>query len=129
MDALFGKTIDMLSKMLDYRARRHQLITSNVANLGTPDYRPADLEFSRSLEEAAGSSPGAVPLRTDNPRHIRGQTDGESGASYTVRREETKAGLDREMARLAENQLWYNMTVEMLARKFRSIDNVLKETK
>ncbi|MGV8078668.1 MAG: flagellar basal body rod protein FlgB [Syntrophales bacterium] len=127
MDALFGKTIDMLSKMLDYRSKRHQLLTSNVANLDTPDYRSSDLEFNKKLQQAIGSR-GTLPLTTDHPRHMDGRTGGRD-ASYTVNREESRASLDKEMARLAENQLQYNMTVEMLARKFRGIGNVVKETK
>ncbi len=127
MDALFGKTIDILSKMLDYRSKRHQLLTSNIANLDTPDYRPSDLEFNRDLRQAMHSG-GAMPLVKDHPRHLDGRTGGKD-ASYSVRREEGRASLDREMTRLAENQLQYNMTVEMLARKFRGIGNVLKETK
>lgn len=127
MEALFGKTIDMLSKMLDYRSKRHQLLTSNVANLDTPDYRPSDLEFNKNLQQAVRSS-GTLPLTTDHPGHMDGRTGGKD-ASYTVRQEEGRAGLDKEMARLAENQLQYNMTVEMLARKFRGIGNVVKETK
>jgi len=127
MDALFGRTIDMLSKMLDYRSKRHQLLTSNIANLDTPNYRPADLEFTRNLEQATHSS-GTLPMQTDDPRHMTGRTGG-TDAPYTVCREEGRASLDKEMARLAENQLQYNMTVEMLVRKFHGIDNVLKETK
>ncbi|NPU84715.1 MAG: flagellar basal body rod protein FlgB [Syntrophaceae bacterium] len=127
MDALFGKTIDMLSKMLDYRSKRHQLLTSNVANLDTPGYKSSDLEFNKNLERAIRSS-GTLPLTTDHPGHMTGRTGGKD-ASYTVRREEGQASLDKEMARLAENQLQYNMTVEMLARKFRGIGNVVKETK
>jgi flagellar basal-body rod protein FlgB len=127
MDALFGKTIDMLSKMLDYRSKRHQLLTSNIANLDTPGYRSSDLEFNKNLERAIRSS-GTLPLTTDHPVHMTGRTGGKD-SSYTVRREEGQAGLDKEMARLAENQLQYNMTVEMLARKFRGIGNVVKETK
>jgi len=128
MDALFGKTIDMLSKMLDYRARRHQLLTSNVANLDSPGYRPGDLEFNRSLQDAV-KTPGPVTLRTDHPAHLGGRTTGDGGVTWTVTQDEGRANLDREMARLAENHLQYNMTVEMLARKFRGIGNVLKETK
>ena len=42
---------------------------------------------------------------------------------------ELPAEIDTEMANLAENNLMYNMTVEMLARKFRGLNTVLKETK
>jgi len=45
----------------------------------------------------------------------------------TVR--EDKGSLDKEMATLSENHLMYNATIEMLARKFRGLNTVLKETK
>jgi flagellar basal-body rod protein FlgB len=37
--------------------------------------------------------------------------------------------LDTEMAKLAENNLMYNLAVELLARKFKGLDTVLKEAK
>jgi flagellar basal-body rod protein FlgB len=37
--------------------------------------------------------------------------------------------LDKEMGNLAENQLMYNLTIELLARKFRVVSNVLKEAR
>jgi len=37
--------------------------------------------------------------------------------------------MDHEMASLAENQLMYNLTIELLARKFRGLSNVLREAK
>jgi flagellar basal-body rod protein FlgB len=37
--------------------------------------------------------------------------------------------LDSEMTKLAENNLMYNLTVELLARKFKSLNTVLTETK
>jgi len=40
-----------------------------------------------------------------------------------------KVDLDKEMAKLAENNLMYNLTVEFLSRKFRSLNTVLRDTK
>ena len=43
MDALFNKTANLLSQMLEYRAKRHNVIVSNITNIDTPDFRPADM--------------------------------------------------------------------------------------
>ncbi len=37
--------------------------------------------------------------------------------------------IDTEMMNVSENNLMYNLTVELLARKFSGLDTVLKETK
>ena len=124
MDALFGKTINMLSGMLDYRAKRHTVIVSNVANLDTPDFKPADLSFKAELGRAdrltvTQTDPGHIPLRRNAP----------DAGRYEMSVSDKGVQVDTEMANLAENHLMYNMTVEMLARKFKGLGTVLREAK
>lgn len=124
MEALFGKTVNLLSTMLGFRADRHKLIAANVANIDTPDYQPAELTFKSSLAEEMGK--GKLKLFRTDKRHLPAA----SGTSdYRVTHSAEKVELDTEMANLAENQLMYNLTVEMLTRKFKGVDNVLKEAK
>ncbi len=124
MEALFGKTINLLSTMLGFRSDRHKVIASNIANIDTPDYHPADLTFRSRLDEAMGNR---IPLARTDRRHLPPIQD--KNADYRVVTSEGKVELDTEMANLAENQLMYNLTVELLSRKFKGIDNVLKEAK
>ena len=125
MQALFNKTYQMLSSILDYRAARQKVITSNVANLDTPNYKSKDLEFPDVLKSEMGAT--AELLRTD-PRHLP-TGSGSSTPAYKVTESADKTNIDSEMMNLSENNLMYNLTVELLARKFRSIQNVLKETR
>ena len=41
--SLFNKTVNVLSGMLNYRAKRHQVLLSNIANLDVPEYKASDL--------------------------------------------------------------------------------------
>jgi flagellar basal-body rod protein FlgB len=125
MEALFGKTINLLSTMLGFRSERHKLIASNIANIDTPDYRPTELTFRNNLEEALGKNKITL-VRTDK-RHFPPISDGSTG--YRIVNSDGKVELDTEMANLAENQLMYNLTVELLSRKFKGIKNVLTEAK
>lgn len=127
MKALFGKTFDVLAGLLEYRAERHQLIASNIANIDSPDYRPADLKFDAALDQA-GAGNRQVRLAKTDPMHFPIQ-DSVGQEDFEVVRSTQKTDVDTEMGRLAENHLMYNMTVEMLARKFRTISNLLKEAK
>ena len=128
MKALFGKTIDLLTMMADFRSRRHQVITSNVTNLDSADYRPADLTFGESLMKAMEET-GKLPLTKPNERHMPPGLGAGQKPDYQLVDTDSKVSLDKEMANLAENHLMYNLTVELLARKFRGLNTVLKETK
>lgn len=124
MDALFNKTVNLLSGMLDYRAKRHRVIASNVANLDTPGFKPSELSFKAELNRAE-------PLRTTQTHagHIPLRRNAPDAGRYELTVSDRNVQLDKEMANLAENHLMYNTTVEMLARKFRGLHTVLKETK
>ncbi|MCK4469567.1 MAG: flagellar basal body rod protein FlgB, partial [Desulfobacterales bacterium] len=113
MDALFGKTIEMLSAILDFRSERHKVIASNIANIDTPNYRPKDIVFKEELKALISNDDG---VRIDK-------------ADFEVIDSGERVNLDSEMAKLAENNLMHNLTVELLARKFRGLNTVLKETK
>ena len=124
MNFLFDKNIDLLSGMLDYRSKRHQVLASNIANLDTPDFKPSEMTFQKELDKKK-----RVSIVTTDPGHLqpKGKTTGP--VSFEVTTSEGEVKIDTEMASLAENHLMHNMTVEMLARKFRSLNIVLKEAK
>ncbi|MEA3417357.1 MAG: flagellar basal body rod protein FlgB [Thermodesulfobacteriota bacterium] len=127
MDALFGKTIEMLSAGLDFRSERHKVISSNIANIDTPNYRPKDIVFKEELE--AIISKGGVTMTGSRRGHMFEQLNSADKAGFEVIDSGERVDLDSEMAKLAENNLMYNLTVELLARKFRGLNTVLKETK
>lgn len=124
MDALFNKTINRLSDLLDYRTKRHKIIVSNIANLDTAGFKPSDLSFKDEL-----GAVGKITMATTNPGHIQNRNHPAGGARYDLKRSEENVNIDTEMSSLAENNLMYHMTVEMLARKFKGINVVLKEAK
>jgi flagellar basal-body rod protein FlgB len=127
MDALFGKTIGMLSAVLDFRSERHKVITSNIANIDTPHYRPKDLVFTEELKEMIESGE-RVTMTGSREGHLSGKGDpGE--AVFEVVEAGERVDLDSEMAKLAENNLMYNLAVELLARKFKGLNTVLREAK
>jgi len=75
LDRLFdSSTIPLLAKVAAFTERRHEVLTGNIANISTPDYRTRDLpvaEFQAALAEAVSrrNSEGAP---------------GQAGWSYTA---------------------------------------------
>ncbi|MFA6412154.1 MAG: flagellar basal body rod protein FlgB [Syntrophales bacterium] len=128
MPPLFNKTFDVLSNMLNYRSKRHQVILSNVTNIDTPGFKSTDLTFSNDLRDAMVSK-GKVQMTKTQDRHIAPELNKNDPGNYEVRETEEAVKIDTEMANLSENHLMYNTTVEMLARKFRTLQTALKETR
>jgi flagellar basal-body rod protein FlgB len=124
MDILFNKTIEMLSTILDFRSERNKVIASNIANIDTPGYKPKELVFKKQLEDFIDNGAEVTMTKTDK-RHLSDQ----SSHTFEVINSEEAVKIDNEMEKLAENNLMYNLTVELMARKFKSLDSVLREAK
>lgn len=122
MSILFSKTMNQLSGMLDYRSTRHKVIVSNIANIDTEGFKPSDVSFKQALGKA-----NSIPMTTTHPGHSGRNENGVGPVEVTT--SEGKVEIDTEMITLSENQLMYNATVDMLSRKFRGINTVLKEAK
>jgi flagellar basal-body rod protein FlgB len=116
MDILFNKTIGMLSAILDFRSERNKVIASNIANIDTPGYKPKELVFKKQLEDFIDNGTEVTMTKTD-----KGHLSKQSSHSFEVINSEEAVKIDNEMEKLAENHLMYNLTVELMARKFKSI--------
>ena len=132
---LFGTTVDLLSKTLDLRAKRHALITSNLANVETPKYTPTDLSFESELQTALKN--GGKDTRT-NPRHIPLKGGGVSldrVQGEVIELESRNIGpdgngveMEAEMGRMVENQIMYNTTVQLLSKKMEMMKQAIRGT-
>ena len=125
MEKLFGKMVSTLSDFADIWGLRHKVILSNVANNDTPDFKASELTFSRALKSAGNLK---VDLAQKHPAHFPGKK-GKSSVNYEIKGTEEKVNLDKEMATLSENQLMFNTTMEILARKFKGLKDTLNQAK
>ena len=135
MDRIFDKHFTLLQRSLDFRSQRQNLLTANVANAETPGYRAIDLVFEQALGEAMrAEEPG--PLRVSDRRHF----DGNDAVPLDMVKPVTiKSGnpvgtldgntvdLEREMAKLGENQIMYQVMTQIISSRFRGLRHVIKE--
>ena len=126
MEPLFGKTFNLLSTMMDYRSERHKVISSNIANLDTPGYKKADYVFKDDLKKAMDIR---LNLTRTDEKHFPNAPDEISRNDFKKVTSDEKVDLDIQMANLSENHLMYNLTAEIISRKFKTIRNVLGEAK
>ncbi len=133
-EALFGSTILMLEKLLDFQSERHTILSTNIANIDTPGYKGQDLRFSDELKRAAGRK-GRMVLTKTNERHLPlGMANLKGGRLVPTndavhRLDGNTVDLDKEMAKLAENNLYYNTTSQIVSKKLRSILTAIKEVR
>ena len=127
MDILFGKTIDLLASSLENRSKRHQVLAANISNIDTPGYKPKDVSFEKELEGFI-ENPDSVKLQVTREGHV-GRNFIPVDDDLQVFETGEKVAIDNEMAKLAENHIMYNLSVELLVRKFKTLNSVLREAK
>ncbi|MBC7658787.1 MAG: flagellar basal body rod protein FlgB [Chitinophagaceae bacterium] len=110
---------------LDQRLERQHVINSNVANAETPGYRAIGYDFEEQLQ-ALSPDEENLPMKASDPRHyINGmaEADGTIQPEVYVRPTESvgqdgnTVDVDQEMAAMAENQILYKATVELINKK------------
>ena len=136
MPVEFGTTIDVLAKTLDLRSRRHALISGNLANVETPGYTPSDLSFESELKGALEKGKGTPSVT--NPRHIplkHGTGSLEMVQGTVVQAADGNTGpdgngveMESEMSKMAENQIMYNASIQLLTKKFEMMKQAIKGT-
>ena len=136
VEGIFNNTIGVLGKSIDLRAKSQTLISSNIANAETPNYVPKSLNFEQELQGAvkSGSKKGAPAIT--NSRHIplKGSADRIEAVSGKVVETPAKTPgndgnaveMEGEMGRMAENQIMYNASVQMLSKQFQALRDAMK---
>lgn len=137
VDGLFNSTISLLGKSVDLRAKNQNLIAANIANAETPNFMPKALAFEEELQGALkGNGGGQRASSSPHPRHIPVRGASSSVATVTGRVIETPAKtpgkdgnaveLENEMGRMAENQVMFNASVQLLTKKFEGLRTAIK---
>jgi len=123
---------------LDLRAKRQEILASNIANADTPNYKARDVNFRTELAAALGTGPrgpeGTGPrlpsgtLARTSARHLPGTA--ESGVPvqsllYRVPAQASVDGntveMDAERAQFADNALHYEASITLLNMQIRNL--------
>ena len=119
-----NKATKSLKKILDLCAFDQKILASNIANCETPGYKAKNLKFDEILKDIRSDKKIATfDLTKTDVQHISLNHNKNSlilkiendKTSYTI--DENSVNLDKEMARLAENQLIYNSSLVFLRKK------------
>jgi flagellar basal-body rod protein FlgB len=113
------EAIALYEKMLDFTALRHKVIANNIANANTPGFRRSDVEFADELDRV---------LRDKGIAGLRGLRLEVTQPNTTPERNDgNNVSIDKEMGAQAENAILYQVYAQLLMRKFRTMQNILRE--
>lgn len=103
------ETYDLLKTALNVSATRGNLISSNIANVNTPNYKALRVEFEADLKKAMDGS--QFTLRTTNANHLGGANNIQprivENSQNSVKENGNSVDLDIEMVDQATNGLYY----------------------
>ncbi len=110
---------------MDLRTKKAEVLNANIANAETPGFRAFGYNFEEQLQAVAGDDE-PFAMKASNPKHFRNAHTEADGTIYpdvfirpteSVGEDGNTVDVDKEMADLAQNQIMFNTTVELLNRK------------
>ena len=129
---LEGPVLNVLQKGLDASGLRHQVLSNNVANIDTPNFKRSDVDFQRVLSTAVGKRSGAsLPMKLSAPKHLHGLGEGGNSGimldnSTSLRNDGNNVDVDREMTDVAINGLYYNSLSRAITSQLGLLRMVIK---
>lgn len=110
--------INVLQQAADASWLRNTILTNNIANVDTPNYKRQDVQFETYLiEQLAGgdtmdSYVNDMDLSTLEPTIYTDQ------ANLSYRLDGNNVDIDTENAELAKNQIKYNVMTDSISQEF-----------
>jgi flagellar basal-body rod protein FlgB len=108
------KIIEIINENLNRYVSKLEIVTNNIANIETPNYKRREIVFEDVLEEAK------LRLKTSNEKHIKGIKSSYSNGKIIIdqsspsRADGNNVVLEKEIKDLNEIQLMYQSLIKML---------------
>jgi len=121
------------AEALKLRARRQELIASNLANADTPNYKAKDFDFGAALARATGAAPApgasasVAALARTQAGHLEARATGIEGTPLLYRTptqpsvDGNTVDGDAERARFADNAVRYEAALRFLNGKIKTL--------
>lgn len=126
---MFGY-VNVLKAAADASWTREEVITNNIANVDTPNYKRQDVDFTTYLNSALSRTNGGSSSLTNrvnninyNDVAIRTYTD---NSTLSYRTDGNNVDLSTENVELAAEQINYNALIDSMNNEFSRFKAVLK---
>jgi flagellar basal-body rod protein FlgB len=126
---LFSNTFASLEQALNYSSLKQKVVSQNIANADTPNYKAKDVSFKAVLQNELDQN--FSTYKTDN-RHIDFSESSATNPAVVIRpnvqysTNGNSVDLDKEMSDLAKNQIYYDALIEQENNKFSALQTVIR---
>ncbi|TFG41557.1 MAG: flagellar basal body rod protein FlgB [Syntrophobacterales bacterium] len=130
---IFDGTISLLQKSLNVRSVQHQVLSSNVANADTPNYKAFEVAVDEELRKL-DTGKARIQLARTQSSHLpvsRAEVDrvtlrNSPAPTLSLRADGNTVDLDRTMGDLSENTIKYKTSAQLIGMKFKSLLNAIQ---
>lgn len=127
-------TFDYMERGLSAANLRHEVISDNLANVNTPNFKRSEVVFEELLakELYGDDDKGKLQLVRTHDKHLpfkkfeRAAARVERDDTTVMRVDNNNVDIDMEMASLAKNQLWYNAMTRSLSGYISKVKSVMQ---
>jgi len=143
MGIQISRAHELMSKALDYRAARQDLIAGNIANEDTPFYRPRDIRFEETLQAESKKifnepQVNKLELARTNSAHFSSAKEADSSQAqlyyrdgHLARNDGNSVDLDVETTEMTKNSMMFQAltsAVKKEAMLFKSVIQASERT-
>ena len=124
LEQIFGSSnFNYLPRAMTAASMRQEVISHNIANVNTPNYRKSTVEFEDMLarEIYGDEGDGTLPMVRTHDRHMpfkpldfHAEPTMIEDHTTIMRVDDNNVDIDIEMATLAKNQIYYNALANQL---------------
>jgi flagellar basal-body rod protein FlgB len=128
----FDGTINLLQKSLNVRSVQHQVLSSNVANADTPNYKAFEVAVDEELRKLGTGKPRIQLTRTQSSHLPVGRAEvdrvtlkNSPAPALSLRADGNTVDLDRAMGELSENTIKYKTSAQLISMKLKDLRNAI----
>jgi flagellar basal-body rod protein FlgB len=123
-----------LFEQLNFRGERQKVISSNIANINTPNYKTKDLIFENELNSSITSN--SLEMKSTNMRHISNINSSSMHSNPKLTQvknlEEQNDGnnvnLDTQMGEMSKNKILFDAIQSSIKRDSRLFRSVIESS-
>ncbi|WP_122643844.1 flagellar basal body rod protein FlgB [Luxibacter massiliensis] len=122
---IFGNTIPMAGKALDYLWKKQEVTSDNIANVDTPGYKTKSVSFEETFQNKLKAASGTHD-NTQMRQAIDSSTYQIYDTSSSARVDENNVNLDVEYTELTRTALHYQYLLQSVNNDFTRYRSAIK---
>lgn len=115
------KNFSVLEKSLDASMLRNKVISNNIANVDTPNFKKSSVEFEDILKSSIEKSKKLDGVTLDDEiKNVEPEVV-QSNSTSSMRTDGNNVDIDSEMSELSKNTIKYDALIQELSSSFKRL--------